>query len=355
MKKRFWGAALAAAMILAALPGCSFPWDKVTVTILEGTVLDQTGDTLLVRQDGGDSPRYSFSLSQAELEDGEGNALAPGDFTPGSRVEFGYEGEARPGDPAQVDVTRAELLSPGVSFRGTVLERYESSLLVEADEDAPVRNSSDQFIMGLSEAVLKNVEEENLEAADFLPGSRVEIFFDGYVRESYPAQIDAARVILLAGPETGTETQLPNPMAAYDTPDFTDEAGFAITALPQVEDMTLENCWLIGGTVAQLDYKIELGIEAAFRVAVDTGEDITGVYLDSWEEDVTSDMDGVPVRHRASAGGPALVTWSKNGYAFSLYFPHSPMGMAGGLTPNFLEEVALSPELAPGYVPVYNG
>ena len=352
MWKRLMAVGLSGAMMLAVFSGCG---EKATV--FEGTVLDQTGDTLLVRQDGGNSSRYSFSLSGVELVDGEGESAVSGDVIPGSRVEVTYTGDMRLSDPAGIDAIRVKLLSPGVSFQGTVLEQYENgpSILVEADEDAPVRNSSDQFIMGLSEAILKNGEGENLEASAFLPGSRVEIFFDGYVRESYPAQIDAAKVVLLEEPEAGSETQTPNPMAAYDTPDFTDEAGFAITALPQVEDMTLESCWLIGGTVAQLDYKIELGIEAFFRVAVDTGEDISGVYINDWEEDVTSDMDGVPVRHRASAGGPALVTWSKNGYAFSLYFPHSPMGMAGGLTPNFLEEVALSPELAPGHVPVYNG
>ena len=51
-----------------------------------------------------------------------------------------------------------KLLSPGVSFQGTVLEQYENgpSILVEAEEGASVRNSSDQFVMGLSEAILKN-------------------------------------------------------------------------------------------------------------------------------------------------------------------------------------------------------
>ena len=146
-------------------------------------------------------------------------------------------------------------------------------------------------------------------------------------------------------PESGAE--LPNPMVAYDTPDFTEAAGFAITALPQAEGMTLEGCWLIGGAVAQLDYRLEMDTELTFRVAVDTGEDISGVYKDDWEEDAVSDMDGVSVRHRASAGGPALVTWQKDGYAFSMYFPHPRMGMAGGLSSTFLQGVQLTPEQAP--------
>jgi hypothetical protein len=347
MWKRLIAVALSGALMLGAFSGCG---EKATV--FEGTVLDHVGESLLVREDSGG--KDSFSLSGVELTDGEGNSAASEDFTPGSRVEVTYTGDMRLSDPAGIDASKVKLLSQGVSFRGTVLEQYENgkSILVEADEDASVRNSSDQFTMGLSEAVLKSGEGETLEAADFLPGSRVEISFDGYIRESYPAQIDAAQIILLEGPETGSEIQIPNPMVEYDTPDFTQKAGFAISALPQVDDMTLEGCWLIDGRIAQLDYNLEVSTELCFRVAVDTGEDISGVYKDDWEEDATYDLEGVPVRQRASAGGPALVTWSKDGYAFSMYFPHPQMGMAGGLTPTFLEGVEMSPELAPGYTPV---
>lgn len=348
MWKRLIAVGLSGALMLAAFSGCG---EKATV--FEGTVLDHVGESLVVLEDaiGG---KDSFSLSGVELVDGEGESAASGDFTPGSRVEVTYTGDKQLSDPAGINAIRVKLLSQGVSFRGTVLEQYENgkSILVEADEDASVRNSSDQFTMGLSEAILKDGEGQPLEAAAFQPGSRVEVFFDGYVRESYPAQIDAAQVVLLEEPETGSGAQIPNPMVEYDTPDFTEEAGFAISALPQVEDMTLESCWLIDGRIAQLDYTLEMGTELTFRVAVDTGEDISGVYKDDWEEDATYDLDGVPVRQRASAGGPALVTWSKDGYAFSMYFPHPQMGMAGGLTPTFLEGVEMSPELAPGYTPV---
>ena len=135
-----------------------------------------------------------------------------------------------------------------------------------------------------------------------------------------------------------SQAQIPSPVTPYDTPDFTDAAGFAVTGFPEDEDIHLEECSLIDSTVAQLTFTVEEGTTGVLRVAKDTGEDISGVYT-TFEEESTDDYDGVSVTYRASAGGPYLVTWVRDGYAYSLYFEHAPMGMVGGIMDRFIEGV----------------
>ena len=70
------------------------------------------------------------------------------------------------------------------TFRATVLATYEHSLLVLTDDQQMLR-SCDQYRLSLPEGVSGN---------DFKKDDIVEITFDGIIRESYPAQIDAIEI-----------------------------------------------------------------------------------------------------------------------------------------------------------------
>lgn len=97
----------------------------------------------------------------------------------------------------QRSVVYCPAASDGIIFSATVEDRDENSLLVLADEDASVRNSSDRFQVGLAGAELLNEAGEALESSDLWLLDRVEIAFDGSVAESYPAQITARKVTRL--------------------------------------------------------------------------------------------------------------------------------------------------------------
>ncbi len=142
-------------------------------------------------------------------------------------------------------------------------------------------------------------------------------------------------------PEPSSAIGMPNPMVSTASANY---ENFSLVGYPDDEEVSPKGYWLIAGEIAQLDYEIE-GQSLVFRAAKDTGEDISGVY-ETFEEDGEQEMtlsDGstVTVRFRATATGPALATWTRGGYTFSMYMPHSPMGMAGGLLPRFLETEAV--------------
>ena len=66
-------------------------------------------------------------------------------------------------------------------FEAEVLDVFSKSLLVKTD-DPRMLSSSDQYRVSLPEGV---------SAEDFFVGDRIMIQFDGTIRETYPAQIDA--------------------------------------------------------------------------------------------------------------------------------------------------------------------
>lgn len=81
-----------------------------------------------------------------------------------------------------------------VLFSGIVKELGENSLVVKADEDAPVRSSSDLFSVGIAGAELLDETGTAIDIEEVWLWDRVEIAFDGTIAESYPAQITAQRV-----------------------------------------------------------------------------------------------------------------------------------------------------------------
>ena len=73
-----------------------------------------------------------------------------------------------------------------VELSATVLETSEGGILVEPDEGTDARASADKIFFSCGNA------------ADFAPGDRVLLVFDGTIAESYPAQAKAQSVTLLS-------------------------------------------------------------------------------------------------------------------------------------------------------------
>ena len=84
-----------------------------------------------------------------------------------------------------------------VSFVATVFEVDQSSLLVEPAEGSAELSSADRITAHLGEATIEDPEGNELDITAVEVGSRVTIFYDGTIAESYPAQVWPFRVQLM--------------------------------------------------------------------------------------------------------------------------------------------------------------
>ncbi len=76
-----------------------------------------------------------------------------------------------------------------ISFIATVLENRGSYLLVEPVKGSDELRSSDKISVSIGDDTLLKSENEQISVDDIKAGHRVEIFYDGKIAESYPAQI----------------------------------------------------------------------------------------------------------------------------------------------------------------------
>lgn len=121
--------------------------------------------------------------------------------------------------------------------------------------------------------------------------------------------------------ETGGNTQIPNPMVAYEDAEFPD---FSLTGYPDRDGMKPTGFCLIGGTIGEISYE-----NATLRCAADTGEgeDLSGVYYPDAEESELSvghsycnDIITVTVKEH-SEGTVALWKSCEGDFVYSLWLP----------------------------------
>lgn len=79
--------------------------------------------------------------------------------------------------------TTDEIISYMPSFKGQVSEVYDSSILVKVNDGEDERNSSDLISVSL------NVEYKDLSPSQIEVNDTVTVYYDGYILESYPAQL----------------------------------------------------------------------------------------------------------------------------------------------------------------------
>ncbi len=88
------------------------------------------------------------------------------------------------------------------SFIGVVLEKHQNAILVAPVEGSEELSSADQIMVLIEEDTRLKAKEkaDTISAQDIAVGSRVEIYYDGRIAESYPAQINSSsQVELLEG------------------------------------------------------------------------------------------------------------------------------------------------------------
>ena len=85
--------------------------------------------------------------------------------------------------------------SDEVSFNAIVLENKQTHLLVEPEEGSPELRSADRITISVSEAALLNSQNAEIEIADIKAGDRIQVYYNGAIAESYPAQINGCRKV----------------------------------------------------------------------------------------------------------------------------------------------------------------
>jgi len=77
----------------------------------------------------------------------------------------------------------------GRFFRAIVLEKDESNLLVKPDDGSSELASADRIAVFIGEATLIDAKGKEITIEEIEEGNKVQIFYDGAIAESYPAQI----------------------------------------------------------------------------------------------------------------------------------------------------------------------
>ena len=139
-------------------------------------------------------------------------------------------------------------------------------------------------------------------------------------------------------PAIGGNTQLPNPMVAYENAEFPD---FSVVGYPDRDGMKPTAYYLIDGTLAQIDYE-----SATLRVAAtkESSEDLSGIYYsDPKESELTvghSYCNGlifITVKEYVE-GTVALWQSCEGDYTYSLWLPEQ----TGDAAKELIEEFAAS-------------
>ncbi|MFC2027372.1 DUF3221 domain-containing protein [Chloroflexota bacterium] len=177
--------------------------DVLGTILVEGTDVIQSSDkyvvtvkmeTLILEQDGKIVNRISF----ADLESGQ-------------QVRIWFSGPVAESYPAQVDAAQIMMVrneptsqQTEPDFTGDIIEVHLigennvlGTILVEGTD---IIQSSDKYVVTIKEdtIILQQDGEivDNISFNQLEVGQKVQIWFFGPVRESYPAQVDAAQVII---------------------------------------------------------------------------------------------------------------------------------------------------------------
>ncbi|NLN40599.1 MAG: DUF3221 domain-containing protein [Clostridiales bacterium] len=96
------------------------------------------------------------------------------------------------------NVSKNNSTEEGISFNATVLENDQSFLLVEPEADSSELSSADKISVSLGKTTLVNADGDEIRVDDIKEGDRVQIFYDGQIAESYPAQIhNCSKIVLM--------------------------------------------------------------------------------------------------------------------------------------------------------------
>lgn len=131
---------------------------------------------------------------------------------------------------------------------------------------------------------------------------------------------------------TGRETR-----TQYLSPNYSQSAGFRLTAYPNNELIILQRYWLIDESIAALDYTIVPGrFMTLFIARRGRMRFPDNYYADAFESVEQYDINGLTVTQSQKAGRRAAVYWARGDFEYLIYSEEPEMNMMNGLAVCFV-------------------
>ena len=131
---------------------------------------------------------------------------------------------------------------------------------------------------------------------------------------------------------TGRETR-----TQYLSPNYSQSAGFRLTAYPNNELIILQRYWLIDESIAALDYTIVPGrFMTLFIARLGRMRFPDNYYADAFESVEQYDINGLTVTQSQKAGRRAAVYWARGDFEYLIYSEEPEMNMMNGLAVYFV-------------------
>lgn len=123
----------------------------------------------------------------------------------------------------------------------------------------------------------------------------------------------------------------------YLSPNYSDSAGFRLTAYPNNELVILQRYWLINESIAALDYSIVPGRFMTLFIAKRGKMRFPdNYYADAFESVEQYDISGLTVTQSQKAGRRAAVYWTRGDFEYLIYSEEPEMNMMNGLAYYFV-------------------
>lgn len=131
---------------------------------------------------------------------------------------------------------------------------------------------------------------------------------------------------------TGRETR-----TQYLSPNYSQSAGFRLTAYPNNELIILQRYWLIDESIAALDYTIVPGRFMTLFIAKRGRMRFPdNYYADAFESVEQYDINGLTVTQSQKAGRRTAVYWARGDFEYLIYSEEPEMNMMNGLAVYFV-------------------
>lgn len=123
----------------------------------------------------------------------------------------------------------------------------------------------------------------------------------------------------------------------YLSPNYSQSAGFRLTAYPNNELIILQRYWLIDESIAALDYTIVPGrFMTLFIARRGRMRFPDNYYADAFESVEQYDINGLTVTQSQKAGRRAAVYWARGDFEYLIYSEEPEMNMMNGLAVYFV-------------------
>ncbi|WP_295339056.1 hypothetical protein [uncultured Subdoligranulum sp.] len=123
----------------------------------------------------------------------------------------------------------------------------------------------------------------------------------------------------------------------YLSPNYSDSAGFRLTAYPNNELVILQRYWLINESIAALDYNIVPGRFMTLFIAKRGKMRFPdNYYADAFESVEQYDIAGLTVTQSQKAGRRTAVYWTRGDFEYLIYSEEPEMNMMNGLAYYFV-------------------